>query len=434
LRIKLAIALATSAREVILLAMKAAAQLLLAVLTITLPVAACAGDHQYDLLIDAASGALAAGDTTHAAELFEQAARIDDARPDAEIGMVRAYLQAGEYRKALAFATLVAGEHRGSNQAEAFLAWIEFIGGQKQFALKRLDAALAQSPDDPDLLEVRARIRAIAGAETYISSPTTRLALDPVVPPHMDMPDVNAMQARASGVVVANGSRVLTGAAAVASARGDLWVRNALGQMRPAVIEQADGPTGVAVLRLKEPFQPSASIDAWQTARVFSGAPCYVVAFPALGLNDPAWPVLSAGLLGRIGALPGTMELTMKLPVGARGGAAFDSSGRLIGLVVPPGAAADMKPDAIGQTERLVLAPALQALVPAALREASRVNAETGLPRLSIQEIYELALPGVVTVLSVNPAFRAGEKKPHQRVRSIDTALQTAVGTVRATE
>lgn len=88
----------------------------------------------YESLLQSANQALASGEFERAAEQFEQAARVNDSTPEAEIGMVRAYLQAGEYRKALAVATLVAGEHPGSPEAEAFLAWVEFIGGQRDFA------------------------------------------------------------------------------------------------------------------------------------------------------------------------------------------------------------------------------------------------------------------------------------------------------------
>lgn len=408
-----------------LLAMKVTAQLLVVLLTITLAVAAKEAGSNYELIMSAASRALAAGDTARAADLFEQAARIDDATPEAEIGMVRAYLQGGEYRKALAFATLVAGEHLGSSKAEAFLAWVEFIGGQKQFALKRLDAALAQAPSNPDLREVRARIRAMAGVEAYVPSATTTLALDPVVPLQEDIFDAAAMQTRASGVVVANGTRVLTGAAAVAGASGNLWVRNGLGYMRPAVIEHVDGQTGVTVLRLEEPFQPAVSMDVWQTARVFPGSPCYVVDFPALGLNRPVWPVLSAGLLGRMGAQPRTMDLTVKLPAGPRGGAAFDSAGRLLGLVLPVVAPERVVPDQASRPERILLAPALQAFVPAAIPDPSQVTTDAGRPRLSIQEIYELALPVVVTISSVKPAFHATEENSCPGLRSIDVALRT---------
>jgi hypothetical protein len=351
-----------------------------------------AGRHRR--LMQEAREALSAGEPARAAALFEDASHLDDETPDAEIGMVQAYLEGGEYRKALAFATLTAGEHPDSREAEALLAWIEFLGGRKDQALRRLAIASSRVPDDPALLEVRSRIRAVAAGTQYPMPARRSLALDPRAPrgPGASRP----LRGLASGVVVASGTRVLTSASAVTGASGGLWVQNALGRQRPAVVERVDRRAGVAVLKLAEPLEPASSFEAGAAARPFPGSPCYLVEYPAAGMDRPSWPVLSVGFLGSAGAGDGMFELSMDLPPGPRGGAVLDLGGRLVGLAIP--AAAGRPGARIGPPERLVTGPVLEPLLPASGGRRGQV-AGGAPPRLPLGEIYERALLAVVAVL-----------------------------------
>ena len=77
---------------------------------------------------------------------------------DLEISLVRAYMQAGEYRRALAFAAHAAGAHGNEPAASALYAWLLASGGQEQVARRLLDAALAASPADATLTHVAARL------------------------------------------------------------------------------------------------------------------------------------------------------------------------------------------------------------------------------------------------------------------------------------
>ena len=99
-------------------------------------------------LLRAAEAALASGNPAQALAVFEQAAMLLHAA-DTEMGLVRAHLQAGEYRRALAFCAHTAGAHLDSAPASALYAWLLRIGGQGVFAQRVLGEAAARAPSDP---------------------------------------------------------------------------------------------------------------------------------------------------------------------------------------------------------------------------------------------------------------------------------------------
>jgi len=309
--------------------------------------------------------------------------------------MVQALLQGGEYRKALAFAILTAHEHADSRGAQALQAWLEFLGGQRQVALQGLEVALRATPHHPALRDVEARIRAVDRGAPYSPASPKSLALDPHARRWSGAP--SALRGRASGVLVDGGTRVLTSAPDLASAGGGLWVRNALGQLRPAVVERSERLTGVAVLKLAEPLEHAAGSGTGDMARAFPGSPCYVVEYPAPGMDRPSWPVLSVGFLGRAGQDAGMAELSIDLPPGPRGGAVLDRGGRLVGLVLPTAG----RPGTAGRSAlpaHAALAPALQSLLSKGGGAPVQENGPS--PRMPLGEVYEKALSSVVTVMS----------------------------------
>ena len=94
--------------------------------------------------LDAAEAALARGDTDAALAGFERAAGMLHA-PDTEMGLVRSQMQAGQYRRALAFAAHTAGAHLEAPAASALYAWLLRVGGQEAYARQVLDAAAQRS-------------------------------------------------------------------------------------------------------------------------------------------------------------------------------------------------------------------------------------------------------------------------------------------------
>ncbi len=108
-------------------------------------------------LVERAQAAMLSGKPQQAAEYYEKAAGFGESA-EAEIGMVRAYLQAGEFRKTIAFANLVAAEHPDVNDTAALLAYLEDREGQTSHALPKLVEALKKHPDDAALLGAYAEI------------------------------------------------------------------------------------------------------------------------------------------------------------------------------------------------------------------------------------------------------------------------------------
>src|SRR6516225_1593164 len=99
-------------------------------------------------LLARAEGELARGEVTAATDTFERAAMMLHA-PDTEMGLVRAYMQAGQYRRALAFCAHVAGAHLESGPAGGLYAWLLRAGGQGKVADRVLRETIERLPQDP---------------------------------------------------------------------------------------------------------------------------------------------------------------------------------------------------------------------------------------------------------------------------------------------
>src|SRR4051812_44459582 len=63
-----------------------------------------------DLSLEAAQAALKAGDAERAATMFQALAQRSES-VDAEVGLVKALLRTGEFRQAMSYANLTAGEN-----------------------------------------------------------------------------------------------------------------------------------------------------------------------------------------------------------------------------------------------------------------------------------------------------------------------------------
>jgi serine protease Do len=147
----------------------------------------------YRALLLRAEIALAQGKPELAHTLFEQAEGSSGDAPEPELGQVRADLQAGEFRRASAFALLVSGEHPNSQEALAFGAFLEERAGQTKRALDFLDKARQKAPEAVPLL----------GAYTEILIDRGRAAeainvLDTWIFAHRPQGDIYALRARAA--------------------------------------------------------------------------------------------------------------------------------------------------------------------------------------------------------------------------------------------
>jgi hypothetical protein len=281
-----------------------------------------------------AESELARGDAGNALDDFERAAMMLHA-PDAEMGLIRAALQDGQYRRALAFCAHTAGEHTDAADAGALYAWLLRAGGQRTLAQRVLDETRGRSPGD-------AVSAAVVDAFTEVLPVASGVLLDL---PHRMAPWA-AMRdeqrpvpatARFAGnaVLIGDGSMALVPTAALDRFAGPgVWVRNGLGQTTASTVDRSDASLetrGVALLRLKVPLAPGASRES-DRHEPFAGSPGYTVQFAAT--KDAAWPWLAQGFLGGASRDGGLRRLGFDAPDGAQGAPVLDATGRLVGITL----------------------------------------------------------------------------------------------------
>lgn len=313
--------------------------------------------------------ALKAGDSIAARGAFEQAAALRHTA-DIEIGWVRAQMQAGEYRRALAFAAHIAGAHPRDGQGAALYAWLLFLGGQEAVARDTLARALQRLPGDVRLSGVATWLAAESAASPVALHDAPFFAPQP-------LGDSVPGQARAAGnAVLLPDARHALVPLALLEGGGTLWLRNGLGRATRAELLRSDAASGLAVLQLAAPLDAPAALSL-APREPFPGSPGLVVGYRAEADALPAWPKLSTGFLGM--PMPEAMQrrLGIEVPVGSAGSPVFDASGRLAGIVLPAGA--DGQP-------RLGSAAGLSAV---AMPEPTGAAAPAPMP---FDQIYERAL------------------------------------------
>jgi|GEM_PF-501250 len=321
-----------------------------------------------DLLAQAESE-LSQGNAQAAEKTLDRAAGMLHAA-DTEMGLVRAYMQAGDYRRALSFAAHTAGAHPEDISGLGLYAWLLHLGGQPAVARQLLDQTLTQvrpsqreAPSVRLLAEVSQRLQA------------QRLALDGAMlqPPMRLAPmahgAVPAEQARVAGAawLLPDGQHALVPLAAMPlEAPGTrLWLRNGLGRTVQATPEKAFPDIGLRLVHLREPLadpKDEAVAALWQVpARdAFPGTPAVVMSHARSPQASAAWPLLSVGFLGapvpapafEAASAPPAMSaspaqpapqpvpvswrrLGIPLPEGQGASPVLDMAGRLLGLAVP---------------------------------------------------------------------------------------------------
>lgn len=328
-------------------------------------------------LVQTGEAALARGDVEAARNAFDQAARMVHA-PEVELGLVRTYMQAGEYRRALTFAAHAAGAHREQLPAgSALYAWLLQLGGQSGVASSTLANALQDAPQNHTLRQAAACL-----ADAW-PSPTPALTELPWrAAPYAwgaEVPD--AAQVVGSGVVTAQGQVVVAPASLMGGAR-QVWVRNGLGQTVPAEVESNLGTADVAHLRLLQSI--AAPVVAYAIREPFGGSPGYTVEFAPGPGALAGWPLLRAGFLGRVPRSNGLRPLGIDVPTGPRGGPVFDATGQLVGMATS---------DDTSQSHLLPVA-SFVATAGAAAAAQQAISA-----RMQPDEIYERSLSAVVQII-----------------------------------
>jgi tetratricopeptide (TPR) repeat protein len=344
--------------------------------------AAATPPEQRAALLAAGERALAEGNADAASALFEQAGFIKHAA-DAELGLIRSFMQQGEYRRALAFAAHTAGAHPDVAAGSALYAWLLHVGGQARIATMVVDRARARRPDDHLLIDTQALLAAARPRPAAaLLEPPARFA--PFSPASSALPA--AASVRGSGVLVDGGRRAFTAASAVASAKR-VWVRNGRGQVGSVHVTRIEATLGLAVLELAEPIGVSTPMPIGRDP--FPGSPGYLVEYPQAAGAEPTWPLMRIGFLGAATTDAGIYALGIEVPAGPRGGPVFGSTGQWIGLAVAHGS----KPDT------LVLASQLRRLLADVVPD-TRAQAATTSATAAADEVYERALPIAVEVIA----------------------------------
>lgn len=286
--------------------------------------------------LDAAEAALTRGDTEAALAGFERAAGMLHA-PDTEMGLVRSQMQAGQYRRALAFAAHTAGAHLEAPAASALYAWLLRIGGQEAYAQQVLDAATQRAAGN----EVLAATQRAFAASTSLASGAMLERPHRMAPYSLPYAASTPVAARArtlaSAVLLGDGRFALAAGDGLTGARR-LWVRNGIGQSSAAVVDRTFTESGLVLLALERPLPGSAQLTI--AARdPFAGSPGFVVDFAASTDAAPQWPMLHAGFFAAGGAGAGagaTRALGIATSAGSAGAAVFDAGGRWVGITLPP--------------------------------------------------------------------------------------------------
>jgi hypothetical protein len=267
------------------------------------------------------------GDAAAALAAFESAALMLHAA-DTELGIVRAQMAAGEYRRSLAFAAHTAGVHRDQPAGSALYVWLLRLGGQPLVARHFLDEATALAPGHALLQDVsRLLDEPWPKAQVSLLQPPWRAApyawADGAVPPP-------SLAVVGSATLLAQGHTALVPAAVAARApAGELWLRNGLGQTAAANVEATLAP-GLVRLRLASPL----AAPAWQASvrEPFAGSPGLMAEYPPDAAGGAAWPLLRQGFFAGPPGLAQPRPLGLAAPPGPRGGPVFDRNGQLAGV------------------------------------------------------------------------------------------------------
>ena len=334
-------------------------------------------------LLAQAEAALERGDAQAATAPLEAAAMLLHAG-DTEMTQVRALMQAGQYRQALAFAAHAAGGHDDEPVASGLYAWLLQAGGQRLAAQQLIDRALQRAPADQVLALTRRELATDAPeARGVLCEAPHRMA------PHAsanapDMAGLDAVRRVGTAVLFNAGRSALAPAKALAGQR-QIWLRNGLGQtVRAHVVKLLDG-LGLVVLELATPLPADPGFGA-APRDPFAGSPGYVVDYTEGADALPQWPWLHPGFMGGMRADASTPRLGINGSAGAHGGAVFDAAGRFAGI-------------ALGSADApWVTLAALRAVAPdvAMLLPVGRQDGARG----GVDEVYERALRSVLQVLA----------------------------------
>lgn len=391
--------------------------------------------------LEAARHALTSGDAATAVSMYEVLTNQGESL-EAELGLVRAAFQAGEFRKAMSWATLTAGEHKDSAESVALLAYLHDRVGHTEQALQSLKRMQQSHPQEAVVVAVHADIlidragaaqartllkdwiaknpgarntgltELLARAETAAAARAGAHIADKALPtsamqvwrrPSFEAFPIGAKRiaSGANGIVVDDGRHVLTYAAAL-PAQGTIYVRNGLGKVRRAERMAGQSQGDLVRLKLSEPYPAEWALPKDQLAAPEGTRFCFALGFSVPGSTEATWPAIAPGLVFRADAgIGGLMQITSALGAGHVGSPVFDPRGRLVGITTGAGDVLIGGKNVRGQLGagqfalRTVSAESMKGKDGAALaRPTSPIP-----PMPAVEELYERLSPSVVQIV-----------------------------------
>lgn len=360
-------------------------------------------------LLKTGEAALARLELDAAIHAFDRAALIQHAA-DTEISLIRAYMQGGQYRRALASGAHTAGSHLDDVAASALYAWLLSAGGQGVIGQRLLDEVdarlLRDATSDPIVTAVQQQLHSGTPTATgVLLGVPTRLApysSGPVLP--------RRAHVAGSALLLAGGRQALAPLALVPKAgKGSnmsVWVRNGMGALTAATVVARLPAAGVALLALNTAL-PVAQSPGVAVTEAFPGSAAFAVEYSATPTAGAAWPLLRTGFLGGMTKNPTRPEecaLGIAMPPGPRGGPVFDAAGRLIGIALASqGRQRTTQPI-------LVSAPTLRRELAKAAPAASLGASSATLPagsvavagRVPVDVIYENAMRSTLQLITLH--------------------------------
>lgn len=326
-------------------------------------------------LLAGAQSLIAAGNSDAALRAFQQTSEFVHHSAVAEAGMVRAYMRKLASREALAFAHMVAGEHRDSGYALALLCLLLDRVGHTKLALDSLVEAHRRAPDDLALVAAEAEIRIDRGmphvakqlmlewihrngAHNDLERLLRRIEPErqdgegrSVDPPRLETIEAveawsaqqwpmvvgdafpvspTALLGTSNGVLVEAGTQLLTVAPPSAHAARRVYVRLADGSVQAATRLSQPSTDGLVRLALD---RPAVTAQPVQQARAAFGTLAAVVGFPLANGLEPVWPAASLGLFVASRESRSSVLVDAAVTPGQLGSPVFDRTGRVVGLV-----------------------------------------------------------------------------------------------------
>ena len=348
--------------------------------------------------LESARRALAAGDAAAAVEIYDSLTQQGESL-EAEIGLVRASLQAGQFRKAISSATVTASEHTESSEAVALLAYVHDRAGYTEQALKALKQLRADRPDD--LIASAALATVLMDRGGKVSAADQAASRKWPRPAFQEFPIGKArVLAGGNGVVVDGGQHVLTYSAVLPKAAKSIYVRNGLGKVRRVVRESGDQRGELVRLKITEPYPASWALANDQIVSADGARFCFAFGYSASASPEGSFPAISPGTVFRADAgVGGLMQVTTAQGAGNIGSPVFDPRGRLLGLTVGPG---DIPIGGENLRSRLGAGQfALRVIPPDPVKGPITYPTGKMPPMPAVEELYERLMPSVVQIISV---------------------------------